>query len=300
MFNRATRLYATIASQIPSQNMRELDRTVLKALSRSQQSFGEIARQSTERADKVLPYALPYESRPVASRRASLAGIVLVAHCVRNPQGDHKVTVCSGFAIENRGITGGNAIITCAHTLQELRRSSLAAQDNLTSGSFVLAPRPDGTMMLSPVSEVLSALPRYDLLLLKTADLLPIATLPISPYPAPRDTAIQLHLVAHDQPPGHGWTRWTSEIWQSWPAGRVLGYRDFAGREAQPGSYDSLANMFISTLPTPGSSGGPIIEESSGTVIGVVLGTRMDSRIEGVRGWGVPAETIYEMFSLQI
>jgi hypothetical protein len=26
-----------------------------------------------------------------------------------------------------------------------------------------------------------------------------------------------------------------------------------------------------------------------------MLGTRMDSSIEGVRGWGVPAETIFEV-----
>ena len=30
-------------------------------------------------------------------------------------------------------------------------------------------------------------------------------------------------------------------------------------------------------------------------MIGVMLGTRMDNRVEGVRGWGVPAETIFEV-----
>ena len=48
-------------------------------------------------------------------------------------------------------------------------------------------------------------------------------------------------------------------------------------------------------LPTIGSSGGPIIEEESGAVVGVMLGTRMDSRVEGVRGWGVPSEAIFEV-----
>ena len=48
-------------------------------------------------------------------------------------------------------------------------------------------------------------------------------------------------------------------------------------------------------LPTPGSSGGPIVDEENGAVVGVMLGTRMDSRVEGVRGWGVPSETIFEV-----
>jgi len=30
-------------------------------------------------------------------------------------------------------------------------------------------------------------------------------------------------------------------------------------------------------------------------VVGVMLGPRMDSSVEGVRGWGVPAETIFEV-----
>lgn len=54
--------------------------------------------------------------------------------------------------------------------------------------------------------------------------------------------------------------------------------------------------MFFTPPPTPGSSGGPIIEEASGAVVGVILGSRMDNRIEGVKGWGVPSESIYEVF----
>lgn len=53
--------------------------------------------------------------------------------------------------------------------------------------------------------------------------------------------------------------------------------------------------MFFEPLPTPGSSGGPIVDEESGAVVGVMLGTRMDNRVVGVRGWGVPSETIFEV-----
>ena len=63
----------------------------------------------------------------------------------------------------------------------------------------------------------------------------------------------------------------------------------------QPGTYDALSHLLFTPLPTAGSSGGPIIEEESGAVVGVMLGTRMDSRIEGVRGWGVPSESIFEV-----
>lgn len=53
--------------------------------------------------------------------------------------------------------------------------------------------------------------------------------------------------------------------------------------------------MHFQPLPTTGSSGGPIIEESTGAVVGVMLGTQMYSSIEGMRGWGVPAEAIFEV-----
>ena len=53
--------------------------------------------------------------------------------------------------------------------------------------------------------------------------------------------------------------------------------------------------MLFHPLPTPGSSGGPIVDENTGAVVGVMLGARMDSSVEGMRGWGVPAETIFEV-----
>lgn len=37
------------------------------------------------------------------------------------------------------------------------------------------------------------------------------------------------------------------------------------------------------------------MDEESGAVVGVMVGTRMDNRVEGVRGWGRPAETIFEV-----
>jgi hypothetical protein len=53
--------------------------------------------------------------------------------------------------------------------------------------------------------------------------------------------------------------------------------------------------LLFRPLPTPGSSGGPIVDENTGAVVGVMLGSRMDNSVEGMRGWGVPAETIFEV-----
>ena len=66
-------------------------------------------------------------------------------------------------------------------------------------------------------------------------------------------------------------------------------------RVSQPGTYDTLSHLLFQPLPTPGSSGGPIVEEETGAVVGVMVGTRMDSQIDGVRGWGRPAESIFEV-----
>lgn len=38
------------------------------------------------------------------------------------------------------------------------------------------------------------------------------------------------------------------------------------------------------------------MDEETGAVVGMVLGSQMDgSRVDGMRGWGVPAEVIFEV-----
>jgi hypothetical protein len=64
---------------------------------------------------------------------------------------------------------------------------------------------------------------------------------------------------------------------------------------SKPGTYDALSHMLFDPPPTPGASGGPIIDERSGAVVGVVLGTMMDNKMQGLRGWGVPSETIFDV-----
>lgn len=120
------------------------------------------------------------------------------------------------------------------------------------------------------------------------------------------------HAVSHRKPSEPGWTPWVGGSWSKWIRGSVLGYRDFAGREAvvrfppvledvtliiQPGTYDALTHLLFTPVPTADAVGGPIIDEETGAVVGVILGTRAHSiRMEGrVRGWGVPSEMIYEV-----
>jgi len=52
--------------------------------------------------------------------------------------------------------------------------------------------------------------------------------------------------------------------------------------------------MMFTPLPTSGSPGRPIVDEDTGAVIGMVLGSQMDvSRVDGMRGWDV--EVIFEV-----
>ncbi|KAJ7462619.1 hypothetical protein B0H11DRAFT_2159926 [Mycena galericulata] len=214
-----------------------LDEFLLAALPAStsgrRPTLRDLVHQYVEQSGYVLTSSLPYESRPARHRRPTLDDgnpVFMVAHCVQDRAGKHKVTVSSGFALAGGDASEEALVLTCAHTLEEAR------------------PR-----------------------LFKR----------ISPYPAHRDTAIRAHFVAHERPQEPGWAPWVGGTWSKWVRGTVLGYRDFSGRETHPGTYDALSHLL-----------------ESGAVVGVILGTRMDNRVEGVRGWGVPSETIFEMFSL--
>ncbi|KAJ7900094.1 hypothetical protein B0H14DRAFT_3080476 [Mycena olivaceomarginata] len=238
------------------------------------------------RSGHILPSSLPYESLPTPQRRVTFDGgdsVVMIAHCACDHTGKHAVTVSSGFALAIPGDPdAGSFILTCAHTLEEARVRAGIRDDGQagSTGSFLVSGTGQSFSVRS-VSSIVSAVPRSDILVLRSeSPALP--ALPVSPYPAPRGTAIRAHFVTHVRPEEPGWMPWVGGSWSKWVQGTVLGYRDFAGRE------------------TEDRAGGPIVDEESGAVVGVMLGTRMDNRVEGVRGWGVPSETIFEMFSLPI
>ncbi|TCD67534.1 hypothetical protein EIP91_012288 [Steccherinum ochraceum] len=305
-----------------------LNRHILSALSIAGpslkgSSLPVLIEQYKERHGRVLGESLQYESRPGEGRKVRFdqgveggegenGEVVMIAHALRH-RGEFKVTVCSGFALNAQGSEEA-LVVSCAHTFEEIRNSRLAT-DLLTSnpflqsltdsehqsGSFIIAGTPDAPIF-HPVSSIASALHRSDLLVLSspsTSSPRP-RTLPVSPYPAQPGTSIRAHFVVDKKPTEdeEGWKPWIGGTWSKWVKGTVMEYRDFAGREAVPGTYDSLSHLLFKPLPTPGSSGGPIIDEESGAVVGVMLGSRMDNRIVGMRGWGAPSETIFEMFSL--
>ncbi|KAH9043723.1 hypothetical protein EDB85DRAFT_2138419 [Lactarius pseudohatsudake] len=178
-----------------------LDRFVLNALSATpsveRPDLPQLIRQYLSHSGKVLGTQLAYESRPSSSRRVSFSDennrdIHLVAHVAR--EGDrNNLTLSSGFAID--ASDGRSIIVTCAHTLEEIRWS-------------------------------------------------PLLVLPDVPHPSPLTSPPDLSHVRSS------------------------------------------------------GSGGPIVDENSGAVVGVMLGSRMDSSVEGMRGWGIPAEAIFEMFRL--
>ncbi|SPO22488.1 uncharacterized protein UTRI_01166 [Ustilago trichophora] len=60
---------------------------------------------------------------------------------------------------------------------------------------------------------------------------------------------------------------------------------------------ESQTRKPLPNFPPPGSSGGPVVDVESGSVVGVVRGHKM-SALEGRRGDAVPAEKVFEFFAL--
>ncbi|KZT06787.1 uncharacterized protein LAESUDRAFT_725549 [Laetiporus sulphureus 93-53] len=279
-------------------------------------SLPRLIEQYVDRSGHVLKSSLPYESRPGEDRRVTFDvadtegtdvqdSVAMIVHAVQQGE-EHKVTYCSGFALAAPGMPDGQSVfVTCAHTLEQIRHSPLlhAPSSSPTlaySGSFVITG-PSSSPTFTPVSSILSSVQRSDMLLLSTdSATAPLRTLPVSLYPAHAGTPVRAHFVRDTLPAQdeEGWRPWIGGTWSKWVRGSIVGYRDLAGREAKPGTYDALSHLLFDPPPLPGSSGGPIIDEESGAVIGVMLGTQMQNRLEGVRGWGVPSEIIFEMFSL--
>ncbi|KDQ19838.1 hypothetical protein BOTBODRAFT_379435 [Botryobasidium botryosum FD-172 SS1] len=235
----------------------------------------KLVQQYDSRAGKIIDAFLPYESTPDASRRVDFGGVddgvVLIAHVIDD--GDkHKLSICSGFVINTRGSIEGTVVASCAHTLEEIRRSSLLLSPSAKSGNLLL-------YTIQPPVEALR-------------------TLPVNPYPIPVETRIRARFLSTDDPSKPGWHQRGPHAWKKWTPGHVVSYRDLAGREAHPGTYDTLSHMLYSQIPSPGSSGAPIVDETSGSVVGIVTGSRMNSHVEGLRGWGTPAEALFELFQL--
>jgi hypothetical protein len=133
------RLYATVHSPLilakppisPQQNTyspRPLDRFILETLantpSAGRTALPQLIQQYLDHSTNVLDAQFPYEPHPSPSRRVSFStdkrgDVYLVAHVVRESDRS-KITVSSGFTLETS--EGQSVIVTCAHTLEEVRR----------------------------------------------------------------------------------------------------------------------------------------------------------------------------------
>ena len=134
--------------------------------------------------------------------------------------------------------------------------AGLQSDTSLLSGSFVIAGTP-AAPEFHPVSSVLSAMHRGDLLLLSSSSPSSVSpsnpsssrepgpsslrSLPVNPYPVHPGTPIRAHFVTDKLPcadgaGADGWTPWVGGTWRKWVRGTVKGYRDYAGREAKVGA----------------------------------------------------------------
>lgn len=65
----------------------------------------------------------------------------------------------------------------------------------------------------------------------------------------------------------------------------------------QPGTYDSLSTFTFTSSPSSGSSGGPILSPS-GSVLGLIRGSRKDYGDRQERGFAVVGERVWEVWRL--
>lgn len=155
-----------------------------------------------------------------------------------------------------------------------------------------------------------------------------LRTLPVSPYPAVVNTELSISSFGGWLPaganngPGTGAFPALTDhdvVRNRWARATLTGYKDPIGRVAETGTYDELAQLSfklrddtpetpaalqganlrrtMSYFPLPGSSGGPVVDVETGSVVGIVRGHRT-SQLHGSRGDAVPAEKIFEFFAL--
>lgn len=113
-----------------------------------------------------------------------------------------------------------------------------------------------------------------------------LRTLPVNPYPPPPATP-----VAVWRPPTY------ASDTATWTYGSIDRYTTPNAKLAQIGTYDNLAHVEINdAIPRHGASGSPVIEVESGAVCAIVKGAI--SSFPKTRGWGTPAERVWECFDL--
>ncbi|WWC63034.1 uncharacterized protein I303_105633 [Kwoniella dejecticola CBS 10117] len=304
-YHAHARTYAT-ASQLPlvqpvereltnstSHSDDTLSRRIHEFLSSQFTSTSLLSGSHRLNTGRTLPHVLPYESHPNAARRADSTqpstdkigdGLVAVVHAVQTDGGDIDYELSSGFIIEPHGLKDKQTVVTCSHTLDALsiRHPMTLIHSFILASNMDTTPIPITSYPSGSVSDLLiCSIPRSPIL----------RSLPISPFPVYRGQKVQVHEY------GTG-GEWIQGIKREWKEAEMMGYRNHAWREVQPGTTSALPYITFSSRPSNGSSGGPIVDAQSGAVVGVVSGSRTISAVKGERGYGASAENIFELFSL--
>jgi hypothetical protein len=248
-------------------------------------SFTTLFEQLNSNANLLLPYILPYENvgRKDVTAKSDLArGIVTIAHILplRN-----KVIIASGF-----GVLDGGLIVTCAHTFYQAARHLSCSELDHKSQSIAITHEGE----LIRVATVESHLVLSDLVLLRLQKGRKITSLAVNPYPAPVFTPLlSYHFVTAS-------LSFTSlpTISHSWEPAEVLSYKGRCGQEAATGTYDELNSMMYTHSPSSGSSGGPIVDKETRSVVGIVRGSEMSYANRKFIGFATPSERLFEAFKL--
>jgi hypothetical protein len=248
-------------------------------------SFTTLFEQLNSNANLLLPYILPYENvgRKDVTAKSDLArGIVTIAHILplRN-----KVIIASGFAVLDGGL-----IVTCAHTFYQAARHLSSPELDQKSQSIVITHEGE----LIPVASIESHLVVSDLVLLRLQEGRKITSLAVDPYPAPVSTPVlSCDFVTASLSPTS-----LPAISYSWKSAEVLFYKGRCGQEVETGTYDELSSVMYSHPPSNGSSGGPIVNKETRSVIGIVRGSEVSYANRKRIGFATPSESLFEAFKL--
>ncbi|CAF3996873.1 unnamed protein product, partial [Adineta steineri] len=248
-------------------------------------SFTTLLEQLSSNANVQLPYILPYENtgrKNVTTKYDLTRAVVTIAHLIPLK---NEVIVASGFAVLDGGL-----IVTCAHTFYQAARHLSCSELDQKSQSIVITDEGE----LIPVATVESHLVRSDIVLLRLQGGRQIPSLAVDPYPAPKSTSLLSYnfvaasLTSTSRP----------TVSYSWKPAEVLFYKGPCGQEAATGTYDELSAMMYSHPPSNGSSGGPIVNEETKSVVGIIRGSEVNYATRKSIGFATPSECLFEAFKL--
>ena len=251
----------------------------------SKTTFSTLLEQLNSNANLQLPHILPYEhtGRKSLTTPSDLQhGILTIAHILPSK---NQVVLASGFAILDGGL-----IVTCAHTFYQAARHLCSSEADQQSQSIVITHEGE----LIGIETVESHLIISDLVFLKLQQERKIISLAVDPYPAPVSTS----LLSYNFSTASLSPASLPTISHSWQPAKVLFYQGRCGQEAVSGTYDELTSMMYSHPPSDGSSGGPIINEETKSVVGIVRGSEVTYTNRKRIGFAIPSEALFEAFKL--